>query len=135
MSPMHTVAWLLPGTPKLRCLQEVWRRDTVALVLQLGFEGPRNWHFHQPKGPNRCPLGYMLIEFLLGYDKVGYKVPFTTPPVGMPDIGIKAAMDEVTTTFLMVGTLAAAFSKAVVPFTAGGKYVCLSVPWGRGDAR
>ncbi len=51
-----------------------------------------------------------------------------TPPSGRPANGTKAAKDEVTTTFLMLGTLVAAFSKPVVPFTAGVKYVSLSMP-------
>jgi hypothetical protein len=36
-------------------------------------------------------------------------------------MGMKAAIDDVTTTFLMLGTLADAFSKRVVAFTAGVK--------------
>lgn len=57
-----------------------------------------------------------------------------TPPGGTPDIGVRATIDEVTATFLIVGTFVAAFNKEVVAFTAGMKNSSLSPSCGRGDA-
>lgn len=48
-------------------------------------------------------------------------LPFRIPPSGNPVIGIKAAMEDVTTTFLILSTRSASLSKAVVPLTAGMK--------------
>lgn len=48
-------------------------------------------------------------------------LPFRTPPSGNPVIGIRAAMDDVTTTFLILAARSASLSKVVVPLTAGMK--------------